>query len=60
MEGFQTWSPEEVSDWMVEKGLPEDVAKLFEGTKFRHFLQRLIFYQCQYHVSRIRSYRVTP
>lgn len=37
MEDFQTWSSEEVSDWMVEKGIPDDVAKLFEGTKFRHF-----------------------
>ena len=30
MEMFETWTAEEVSEWLVENGLPEDVARTFE------------------------------
>ena len=37
MEIFKTWTTEEESEWLVENGLPADVARAFEGTAFHHF-----------------------
>ena len=37
MEKFETWTAEKVSEWLVENGLPEDVANAFEGTVSQHF-----------------------
>ena len=37
METFETWTAEEVSEWLVENGLSEDVARTFEGTVFHPF-----------------------
>ena len=36
MATFETWTTEEVSEWLVENGLPADVARASEGTAFHH------------------------
>ena len=36
METFETWTAE-VSEWLVESSLSEDVARTFEGTVFHPF-----------------------
>lgn len=41
-ETFKTWTAEKVSEWIVDNGLPEDVARTFEDIASHHFQFALV------------------